>query len=438
MNQRVFRLGALRWLQARHECRSAGRSEPFSTTAIDWVTALVQSRLLVVLSARYPGERARLGPTFWRAVVIVHALLIGQKVAFSGPIIFRDHRNGVLGRCVFAGEELDNCLFRGIRFSMMVAQSSKFLIAESREVRNLSSQGIRSLLSGVAYGTAVECCRTTKTRMWCATVVTFDQSPATQVLGVLSNLRSRPLALTNFALHPLSFTAANRPVYRYSSVFQFANSPIQDAQDLPTTLIFEHIPWRTPRDTSHRISTSVVILLARSTSMWRVLSLILTLYSTGALREIILRPHPRRIWPALYLAVLPKVKYQDSRRSAITGIREPNTIILTTTVGTPLVAAMASKAAVYAVAALDGPDINSAANWHAHSTTSSSAGASLAGHFFASRPSRKQLLEVVETVRVAAKYLTPSTHFCGGTVPNYLVRRVEHLAALRSGHSPAT
>ena len=132
---------------------------------------------------------------------------------------------------------------------------------------------------------------------------------------------------------------------------------------VPTSLIFEQQTWSLIGRQNRHGRVRVIVLLAYSTRFLDLFRLIVTLVSLRACGQISLRPHPRRVWPARCLAVLPSVHWQDSRHSELSFAAERGDVILTTTVGTPLIAAHAMPCDVYGIAPLDGAIAGAADTW---------------------------------------------------------------------------
>ena len=314
------------------------------------------SQLFAILCERYPGRSTRLPAYASRIFLFVQVLLVGKRILHFGDVIVRDHKNNVVAKCVFSGVMQEIVAVRGLRFAWSSTRDAhKRLMAQPASLR-MSPWGVFATMSALVYASAVEKYLFGRVSVWRGTVVTADQSPATQVLGILSNRNSVPVAMAHFnpGRSPLS-DPSNRPAYNYVSAFRFADTEIVGGRSVPTTLVFERQEMIATGQSGGNLRAGVVVVLGYSTRLVDVLPLVVRLLSLRTPCRITIRPHPRRIWPARLLAALPSVAWQDSRHSTLAFAAERGDVVFMTTVGTPAEAAQSMPCDVYGLASLNGP-----------------------------------------------------------------------------------
>ena len=390
------------------------------------------ARLSEILCERYPGRSTRL-PFYASGIFLfAHSLFIGRKIRHFGDVIVRDHKNNVIAKCVFPGEMQEIDAVRGWWFAWSSTRDAlRRLMAGTVSLR-MSPWGIFTTMSALVYAAAVEKHWSSSGSVWRGTVVTADQSPATQMLGLLSNRSGVPVAVVHFnpARSPLS-DSANRPAYNYASAFRFADTDVVGGRHVPTTLVFQCQEMIEPQQSGGKVRAGVIVLLAYSTRFVDVLQLVVRLLSLRTRCRITIRPHPRRLWPARLLAALPFVAWQDSRHSTLAFAAGRGDVVFVTTIGTPLKAAQAMTCDVYGLASLDGP--TAGLKHPVEKVTAKNFGSHFRREILPAAPSRSTCRHIVESAfrRKSTVNFVPQAWKIDSSLR--LVERRVHLAALRSG-----
>lgn len=402
------------------------------------MTASVESHIgranfFCVMAKRYPGRSTRLHVLAWSLSLLIHSVVIGREITTFGKILVRDHGNGVIARSVFAEQEPRVQVVRGLRFAVRSTLLAARMAKRCPDARGIAPIGLFKSMSAVVYGESVESFRSSQPDAWLGTIVTADQGPATQILGMLSNLRCKPVAVTHFNMGPSSLTGSNRPLYHFESDFRFSDTQVEGGQAFHSTLIFDQrLPTAVQR-TDARGGAPVVVLLAYTTSVWQLARLVVKLLSLRACGRISIRPHPRRVWPAVCLAALPTVDWQNSRCSEVTSAAARGDVIITTTIGTPPIAASRLPCDVYALVPLDGAVTAPTA---LSDVPARDSGDRPVPTLLTSMPSRSELRRFLESalVRTPLNSLRPR-RWALTTEATYVPRR-DHIHALNLGLSP--
>ena len=401
----------------------------------NWAAFVRATAYLENMAARYPGKSNRLHFAVCFALLWIHACLFGRGVRFADKLVVRDHRSGVVFRDLLFDVDSGTIVARGPQFACQSMRALKLIFRSHEVVKNISPRGVFTTLSAVVFGEAVNTVRRSGRLDWMGTLVTADQSPATQILGLISNFYERPVALVHFNPGASSVSAAhNQPLYKVGSMFRFGDTEVVGQSNLPTTLIFERSVSVPREHTRRKDGLDIVVLLAYSTQARVVIRLVTALASLRVSRSISVRPHPRRTWPARLVGLLPKVIFDDSRNSGLQSVGKNCDVVLTTTLGSPPIVAQSMARDVFALAALDGRVDGACLRWQQVVATRS--GTVLRRELVNEMPTHGELRTLMLWIadKASSHRLGPQTYRV--IQEAYFVPRRSHLSALNAQRIP--
>lgn len=392
-------------------------------------------RLLRFCRLRYPGKCPRVWAPVLAAAIFLHDLGVGRRLHFSGRVLIRDHRSGVIAQSILRGCSIETKRVRGLRFALRCAARTVAALAQFRSGVNMSRKGLQKFLQAMGHVSALETADATVGEAWSGTLLAADMSPAVQVTGIFSEVSTRPVSLAHLNTGPSWLTGPNAPLFRYSGIFRFADSDIKT--DSPTTvtesLCFEEAGLL---DDPVRDSCCRILVLPSGESRQRmILHLLIRLISLGPHVAVFLRPHPRRIWAGQMLACLPRVRLHDSRCMSLETSLNDADIALGSAVGAVPRRLEAFRGASHLIWLLDG--VNSLAL--SPVTLDESFAKSMTSTVHHSIPTRRELRELVNAAAPASsdiwirRAIRPRHFQNDGGIPDRHTSRKRHIAFLQSG-----
>ena len=394
-------------------------------------------RLYVFCCLRYPGSCSRLWALPFAALLFLHGLIIGRRLHFSGGILFRDHRNGVIASTVIRDELRCSRHVRGGRFATRSVVRAFRAVCRQRRSTEIGWRGLQNFMFAIGQLVALEQAGDSMAEDWRSTLLPADMSPATQVTGLYSDEMRRPVSVVHFTRGPSWSLGPNALLFSASSRFRFADTDVRSDRPvrIPETLCFEEAGFIANRAAGSRLR--VVILTSGEARLFPLVQLVLRLLVARRDVTVTLRPHPRRMLGARILTVLPHVRMQDSRRSSVESSLVVADVAFGSVVGTVPRSLMVFRGDAHLILALD----RAGEVARSHVFLDDALRASLTQEIHRSVPRRRQLRVLLENPSRAVTSSRIKSAFAPTPWELHLGRsfvpRADHLECLQAGKPPA-